>query len=200
MLNQLIARYVANTLSPLNGPIISRLAGLVKTLETDAYTPGKAAKFPVALDSEANPCTGIGKRFPDLVPDQKERLIVYLEDGGSSNNGGKWTSRLRLIGWGNADLLTGADGVLTAVLIAKIERLLKTIRAPADSPISSLRCEIVGTPSSSVNLFQNYTYTETRSQFLLPPYFAFGLDLSISFTLNLTCYDSLTGLTPDECA
>jgi hypothetical protein len=200
MLNQLIARYVASTLAPLHGPIISRLAGLVKTLETDDFTKNKTSKFPIALDDEANPCTRSGRSFPDLVPDKGERLIVYVEElQGAVNNGGKWTSRLRLVGWGNQELFTGADGVLTAVLIAKVDRLLKGIRAPADSPIDSLRCEVLGTPPANVNLFANYTYSETRSQFLLPPYFAFGLDLQLTYLIKHDCASTLTGLPAAQC-
>lgn len=196
MLNQLIARYLLEALSPLavpnTGPI-SRLAGLVKTLETDAFTKGKVSRFPIPVDATLADCSLSGSAFPDLVPSQRERLLVYFEDFGSSSNGGKWTSKLRLVGWGNSTLFNVPGDQVTAVLIAKIERLLRKVRGDYGSPVDSLRCQIVGSPASNANLFGLYTYSETSSQYLLAPYFAFGLDLQLTFTLNDDCTFDLTG-------
>ncbi|OJW75699.1 hypothetical protein [Spirosoma sp. 48-14] len=201
MINQLIARYLADALEPLNGPVISRLAGLVKTLETDVFTSGKISRFPIPLEASPASCSLSGRAFPDLVPDQAERLIIYFEEIGSpTSNQSKWTSRLRLIGWGNQELFQDVSAEkATAVLIARIERLFRKIVVDSDSPVQSLRCEVTGSPSSDTNLFSRYTYSQTSSQYLFPPYFAFGLDLVLTFTLHDDCNFELTGLPVAGC-
>jgi len=192
MLNQLIARCVVNALQPINGPVISRLAGLVRTLETDAFTKGVVSRFPIPVDAAEADCSVSGVAFPDLVPTETERLIVYFEDGGSVNNSGKWTSKLRLVGWGNSTLFEDTPpDVLVPMLIARISKLLRTVQG-AD-PVGSLRCEVTGSPAAGVNLFGNYTYSQTRSQYLFYPYVSFGLDLTLTFVLNDDCLDSLIG-------
>ncbi|GAB4052528.1 hypothetical protein [Spirosoma litoris] len=195
MVNALIARYLVDALSDLNGPVISRLAGLVKTLETDAFTAPKKSRFPAPIESTDSYYARWGKAFPDLVPNQKERLIVYFEDFGATNSNGRWISKLRLIGWGNSGLFENVDiNLLPVVLITKIARLLKHVPVDFYSPVSALRCEVVGSPAADTNLFSRYTYSETSSQYLLAPYFAFGLDLTITYVLNDDCTTELIAL------
>ncbi len=200
MLNILIARCVADALQPLNGPRISRLAGLVKVLETDAFTPGRVSKFPIPVEATLDACAQSGRSFPDLVPTDKERFIVYCEDNGSNATeptGRKWRSTLRLVGWGNSSLfVTDRPPEMTgALLIAElIGHLRRNLTAPDNAPIRSLELISISTPPAGANLFEKYTYSEMRAQYLLPPYFAFGLDLQLTFTLNVDCNSSITAL------
>ena len=75
MINLLIAECPRQALEPLE--LISRLAGLVKVLETDRFSgDGKVRRFPIAVISNLDTCTQSGRSFPDLVPNQDERLMV----------------------------------------------------------------------------------------------------------------------------
>jgi hypothetical protein len=183
---------------PTHCPVISRLSGLVKTLETDAFTRGKISRFPIPMERSLDDCAESGQAFPDLVPNQKERLICYVEDGGSTSNGHKWSSKLRLVCWGNADRFAVDANQLPAILIAHLTKRLQAVSAPFGDPVGNLKCSVVGVPDSATNLFSRYTYTETRSQFLLAPHFALAIDLQLTFTLN-DCLIDLTTLPAEQC-
>ncbi|RIV23601.1 hypothetical protein DYU11_11510 [Fibrisoma montanum] len=208
MINLLIAYYLAESLRAL--PFISRLAGLVKVLETDRFSKDKNGadrrvhRFPISLESEPSTCTTSGRQYPDLVPDQSERLIVYFEDGNARSVDGraKWQSTLRLVAWGNSALFEAGDSpkaAIPAMIMNAIGNTLRTAKESGRGPIQNLSVTITGVPDSNTNLFARYTYEQTRSQFLFPPYFAFGIDLTVTYTLQHDCLDTLTYLTPAEC-
>ncbi|MGF7219036.1 hypothetical protein GGR92_005216 [Spirosoma lacussanchae] len=199
MINSLIADYCRRALLDMDGPVISRLAGLVKTLETDAFTKGKTSRFPIPVEASQTPKASRGKSFPDLVPDDSERFIVYFEDGGATKSGMRWTSKLRLIGWGDARQFSAQPIEVPGLLIAHITTRLEHRLPVAHNPISGLRCQVVASPEASANLFSRYTYGEVRSQYLLSPYFAFGLDLQLTFVLNHDCLSDLTAVPAPRC-
>lgn len=193
MINQTIAYLLKKSLVPLvERGLITRLAGLVKTLETDRFSGGKKKKyrFPIPVEASESTCLSTGRVYPDLVPDSSERLIVYFEDGGATclNGDTKWQSRLRLVAWGNRDGFTIAEERQPELPIIIASLLIGAIRkATGEGIVNSLRVEITSSPEAGANLFSRYTYNETSSQYLMLPYFALGLDLTIIFTLQHDC-------------
>jgi hypothetical protein len=46
----------------------------VKTVETDRFTKPKVSRFPVSVDPVESRFTDSGVAYPDLVPNQNERM------------------------------------------------------------------------------------------------------------------------------
>lgn len=194
MIDRLLAGYLRDTLTEYEGSLITRLAGLVKTVETDRFTKPKVSRFPVSVDEETSYTTTSGKKFPDLVPDKSDRLIVYFEGGTATPSGVHWNSRLRLVAWGNADAFEingrqGPDVIVT--LMNQLIQKVTTVSSPRTSPIAGLSCKVISIPEAGTNLFSRYTYQEMVSQYLIPPYFSFALDLQLTYHFQHGCIDSV---------
>ena len=196
------ARLLAERLQPLyEQRIVTVLSGLVKTATQEKE--GKTIRFPVSFDTVTQP---VEMKDADLVPDSRQRGILYFEGDDatvtrSEPNYTRYSANLRMVFWYNAKRyqLNGdhPESIHTALMAAVLHYLNKGPKVP--TLLQAFQFEITRVVQD--NLFSKYTYREEKSQFLLSPYYAFGIDLTATFQLNHNpiCHDSLVIVDVNDC-
>jgi hypothetical protein len=182
MINRLIANDLRVHLASL--PFIEVSAGLVQTIEKKERVEQnwKIQRFPASLD--VNGWDSETNYFP-LVPDSKYKGMAYFEDMGTigqgrNRSGLQFASKLRLIVWYN-ESLAGLEAPYTAAsVLASLPEHISCNGILTRSNVSVLRL-----PTAEENLFSKYTYDEAVNQYLMKPFTAFGVDLEVSYTLNV---------------
>lgn len=180
-----VARMLASSLLPLyTRNLVTVLGGMVKT--ATQKRDEKTVKFPVPFSSESMPLR-VGNE--DFVPDYRQRAILYFEGENAvieSNevNKTKLSSNLRLVCWFNAEKFETTDGSSVHVaLFAEIMALLpKATRLPGKA--LGMKLKFSDVQESVPRIFSKYSYTEERGQFLLPPFYAFGIGINASYQIN----------------
>lgn len=169
-------------------PFVDKLAGLVKTIETGSKAEDTAGafRFPAAVESTA-PTTPNAWTYADLVPNSSKKSVFYFEDrglkvSGKSGKGFEMQSNLRLVGWLNSNYPPGSDALAVAHVLNALPE--HPFNAPGYTRISVTPGAILGTED---NIFSKYTYDEKLRQYLMKPYSAFAIDLTINFTLTANC-------------
>lgn len=184
-----IAKILAQSLSPLyDAELITILCGLVKTVSQ--ARDNAIIRFPVPYDTDA-PVYQIENS--DLIPDHGQRAIVYFEgtDTLISDNQlrkSKASSGLRLVCWYNSERMQVTEGnSLHSLLIGSFLGLLKEARPPQDGIIVAMKAEANRVIDSYDSLFAKYSYVKERGQYLQSPYFAFGIDINVTYQINHGC-------------
>lgn len=187
-MNILIAKIIKDRLSVL--PYFDRASGLVQTITKEADGKGKLTKFPVEVN------VGELKSLDAMIPDDQIKGMFYLEDGGIKSDGNSdWTSDLTLVCWFCPKKIAKEVDAVSANALADITATFRSfINA---SPVSRLKVNIVSIPARDVAIFNKYTYSETQTQYLMPPYDFFALKLKCTYRLNNNCIEPLTA--PELC-
>ncbi|WP_313515647.1 hypothetical protein [Sphingobacterium sp.] len=183
-MNVLIGKIIKDLLSGL--PYFDKAAGLVQTISRNDISDTKPSlkRFPVEVDvsEESN--------LNALYPHEDFKGMFYLEDGGVKSEGNNdWTSDLTLVCWFNPKKIASNPEAVSANAVAEISNMFKSFYN--NSSISRLKVNIVSLPIRDVNIFAKYTYDETQTQFIMPPYDFFSMKLKCSFRLNPTCLEPL---------
>ncbi|WP_437918585.1 hypothetical protein [Sphingobacterium sp. LRF_L2] len=182
-MNVLIAKIIKDRLSTL--PYFDRVAGLVQTITKEANDTGKIVKFPVEVN------VGELKALDAMVPDDQIKGLFYLEDGGIKSDGNNdWTSDLTLVCWFCPKKIAKEVDAVSANALADITGALKSFIN--ESPVSRLKVNVASIPARDAAIFSKYNYSETQTQYLMPPYDFFALKLKCSFRLNSDCLEPLT--------
>lgn len=187
-----VARIMALSLQPLyNAELVTTLAGMVKT--ATMMVNEKPTKFPVPFGSDSQP---IRISNDSLIPDASQRAIIYFEGQDSDitdykNSRSRMISSLRLICWYNLDKFESDNqGSVHLSLLAKILGLLPSCKNLSDD-IQGIDIIPGKVHDSTSRLFNLYSYKEERGQYLQPPYYAFGIDLAVTYHLNHQCHADL---------
>lgn len=199
-MNAVIAQILSKRLDLLHSrQLVTVLGGLVKTASV-AREGGRNIKFPVPFDTETQ---NIRIENSAFVPDQEQRAIMYFEGLNSTitesvRNKSKLRSNLRLICWYNANKFNVKGcSTIHEVLISASLKLLQNGR---DTDVVQ---GIVVMPTtvldSSNTLFSRYSYLEERGQYLLAPYYAFGIDLNVTYQLSHNCHGNALPVDVDCC-
>lgn len=199
-------------------PVIDKFGGLVYVAEFDdkIYPDEGGEKIittllpltndvsftPAYVDDYLGDAAGIGSR--SMVPDNHYRGLLYFEDNGvkvmgRENGRIKYTSRLRLVGWINSSWVeTVPNFTISALLTSKIIGIFNNAMNTNINNYIRLHITVTDIPKPDKSLFSAYTYNLKDTQYLLPPYEVFGLDISTEFQMHESCIDSITLLTPEQ--
>lgn len=164
---------------------IDKIAGLVKTIETNSKEDQKLIKFPAAVESASPP---MAWNYTDLVPNSNKKSIFYFEGrgvkmGGITQKGVQADATIRLIGWLNHNFGAGSDIAAAAQIIKRLAGVnpfnVGVLHQVSVAPVTFL--------DSEEKLFSRYTYDEKVNQFLMAPFSAFAIDFKVSFILSTNC-------------
>lgn len=190
-MNVLIGAFIKQLLTPL--PYFDLGSGLVQTIsKEDSFQGGKSkqVRFPIEVDvAEENKSVA-------LVPDDKIKGLFYIEDGGAKHEGNNdWTSDLTLVCWLCPKKVASNVDAVTANALADIMAKFKPFHNVG--PITKLKLNVVSSSVRSASIFNMYSYLETHTQYLMPPYDFFALKIKASYRLSNSCIELLN--TPESC-
>lgn len=196
-----IAKILAESLEPLrNDQIITHLCGLTK--EVRQQLNGRIVRFPIPYDYDS---ANYDIEMSVLVPNKQYRSVVYFEGNDTditdfSVNKSKARTGLRLICWYDRSKMGDENSQsIHAALISAFLLQLQKARPALDSPVQGFKLDVTRIYDSVASLFSRYTYAEERGQYLLAPYFAFGIDLSVTYQINHGCNAQLFPIDAVDC-
>lgn len=173
---------------------ITKLGGLVytqvqkqKNIDSDT---GKevsySKKFPVSNDVRLkNTKKDISGKLIDFAPNSQGAGMVYFEalsDIREISRRGKYkrySNTLRLVFWGNSNLLS-KDLCLSENMERQVIKCIEKIKRQNMDGFIHLVPKVVGI-SGNKSIFDKYTYDEEVTQYLMPPFVYFAIDIEVSF-------------------
>lgn len=190
-MNETIARALAARLNLVQQQVVlTTIRGLVKTIDTDAFSDGKKRETmpaPYTLDSK------IPDDWKALLPDPEKNLIIYFEDGGYSarriNGFSQVRSRLTLVAWWNGTRMNGVSREsMTAFLLSQIMGTGSNI--PSSEPgLASIQFSGY---STAPDPFVKYSAYQNLFNFRIAPYGWLALDMSLTAYASLACLSEST--------
>jgi hypothetical protein len=204
-MNKEISTILKNRLVGL--PFTDTIAGMVQRVEyrdVDQDNNPVTKRMPVAYDvsETANACLKGPERA--LVPDSSKRSIIYFEDSGSSfiDRQSSWLhfrSALTLVCWMNRARLTGDSySEISAHVIASTVGKIVNRQPESHGIFTRLITNVTRIMPQDATVFSKYTYDETVTQYLRPPFEFFGLLISVDYRINPDCVNSLQ-IQPASC-
>jgi len=185
---------------------IDKIAGLVQMVERQQPTEVEGifsvSKFPVSIDIDYEDCFNSGC-FKDMVPNSKLKGILYFEEYGTKATGMdkskfQYNSLLRLVVWINNKLIQGQDcKSINHILITQIRKTLEVGYFNCDD-FSKIHVKTTNIILNDYRLFSRYSYPKEVIKYLMHPYEAFGLELSIDYSVNDSCFTEFE-LNPTSC-
>ena len=196
-----VAKILALSLMPMYASQkVTVLGGLVKVASQEIKEK-QIEKFPIPYSAGSQPMQISNDAF---IPDSSQRAIIYFEGSDSNvtmfeNNKSRFKAALRLICWYNADKFqTDDDSSVHISLLAEILGLLPSAKRLSDQ-ILALDIVPGSIIDSTPRLFSQYSYKEEKGQYLLPPYYALGIDLTTTFQINHGCNAKLKPVESGGC-
>jgi hypothetical protein len=184
-------------------PFIEVYGGLAQKLEykeNDQNNNPITKRMPVSYDViDAAPCKG--KEYP-VIPDNSRRGLCYFEDGGVSyierkRNMLRFRAMVTLVVWTNRAKWAGNTyaEVSAACMASVIDRVSNA--NPVNTEIFKTLVVTPGrvAPQDSA-IFAKWTYDETVTQFLRPPFEFFSITFTCDFYISNDCISQLTKLDP----
>lgn len=197
-MNKFLANILKTQLAGL--PLIDKMAGMVQTVEyedttydeTQTVPTKKVQKIPVSADVELS----VGQILADLIPDSSKKGILYFEDNGVTSLGkqgefNRYRSKLRLVSWLNTKALTNDSKTIVPALINHIISKLEVLNATNSGNFIRLAVIVDSMPRQDKNIFAQYSYDLYNTQYLMPPFDFFAIDLSIEFSMHPRCLDNM---------
>ena len=138
-----------------------------------------------------------------MIPNSKHKSCLYFEDRGIDSSGYvrgivQYTSRMRLVCWLNMQIINGMyDPTATAKIMADIIFRLLEIQNLNEDPFSRATVKLMGIAEQSQDIFSAYDYAETQTQYLMPPFDFFAIDLAVTFSISKTCLSNYSGIVPN---
>lgn len=204
-MNKGLAHVLINRIGRIS--FIDLYAGIVsvqekKDVEVDDL--GKVIKstinrFPVSADfiDYSNDSAEV-MELVSLIPDSKRNGILYFEDNGIRYNGSSGTfsnyrSSLRLVCWLNTKFIEKNEyHELGLPVMNEIITRLKGRRFFFNQDgYLKVFLTIGNIPKHGKELFAAYTYDENVTQFLMPPYESFAIDLQVDFSVSNNCTNNV---------
>lgn len=186
-------------------PFVERYAGLVQTVERidiDLNQNNIRKRFPIATESVLNGVCSSNEII--MTPDSSIKGIIYFEDGGTLpigrvGNDYKFVSNLNLICWINrAKVVSNIYSEITGIAIQNIIQKLRIDQNPETvSFFKSLTVSLVKIQPQEASIFSRYTYDETETQYLRPPFEFFSLAIQLKYSINNKCVEPLN-ITDEE--
>lgn len=181
-------------------PYLDRVAGLVQTVER-AEESGSVYKLPASDDVWERSTDCIQEICAtDMIPDSQLRGIAYIEDMGTrdavvnkARGRMEATTKLRIVCWLNVPNSNNPRWMIPSLASADIVAAIS--RMSGSYPplyITSLAVDQV--LNGDASLFSKYSYREADIQYLLCPYQALAVDISVNWLQMLDCTPLTFGL------
>lgn len=172
---------------------VEKLAGMVRSITYERA--GGKVTIPVASSVEDVLQCG-DSTLQEMIPDERYKAIVYFEDMGavpvkSRTRGTSWTSKIRCVCWLNTARLGGNVNVGDAVLQQFVHALQSSLYN--SGPFIGVRHRIAGVATKGPSLFSAYTYPDSKRQYLLQPFDAFGIDIETELRIKPGCEPEVSG-------
>lgn len=181
-----------------NLPYIEKFGGIVQVIQkvipaVDGKSNIKRIPISAVHQAPAN-CSLAEATSIHFIPESKLKGMLYFEDGGSTVDTGRrhtglnfWRSRLRLVVWMNQKLLKEKfDNQMGSQAMNEMISLLCT--NPVNYEVfKQVKVEVASIPANTSALFTAYDYDEKETQFLMPPYDFFAIDLDVTFGIPKHC-------------
>ena len=206
-MNKEISKVLRDKLREDGGlPFVEKYAGLVQTVTEEVATEETKTKkrFPVATEVVLNDVCSDHEEI--ITPDSSLKGILYFEDGGVVSQGkvGKrfqFVSNLTLVCWINrAKVVSNIYSEITGIAIQNIMTKLKVDENPENvSMFTGLTVSVVKVQPQEASIFSRYTYDESVTQYLRPPFEFFALGLQVKFQMNPDCVEPLTITNEEVC-
>lgn len=197
-MNQGIANIIKSNIEDLD--FVDKIAGLTSpALMTIKDENGNEVikRFPIACCTSVEDCKQ--GSYNDLCPDSRYKSVIYFEDGGVSfvryeGNFRHYQSTLRLVCWLNVAMIQGdccSDGISCTLSSKVITQIIRALPKHPEhhSPFINVYSEITDQLIRSSSIFNQYTYNEKQTQYLLYPYDYFALNIRTTFAICLTGED-----------
>lgn len=201
-MNKEISKVLKDRLLAKGGlPFADLISGMAQTVEyKEANEDGNTIikRMPVSYDT--NSAEGC-RTTPEtaLVPDSGRRGIVYFEDQGvrykgrASGGAVLYQSTLTLVCWMNKARFMGKDFYtdINPYCITQITSKLKAGRLINSGIFAKMNVTPTQILPQDARVFAKYTYNETVTQYLRPPFEFFGIVLNIDYQVHPECIESL---------
>lgn len=187
-------------------PFVEKYAGMVQTVVREVTTDESKIKtrFPVSTETVINDACLPYEEV--MTPDSSLKGILYFEDNGATTQGKvghrfQFTSNLTLVCWINrAKVVSSIYSEITAIAIQNIMQKMRVDENPENvSMFTGLTVSVTRIAPQEATLFSKYTYEESVTQFLRPPFEFFGLGLQVKFSIDPDCVEPLTQTTDEVC-
>lgn len=177
-------------------PFVDSISGLAQRVtykEVNADENQVTKSMPVSYDnSTAQGCSTTPEKA--LIPDSSKRGLLYFEDNGAvfvdrlAGGAFKFRSSLTLVCWMNKARLVGESySEITSYCLATILSKLGISQITNSGNFE----RIVVTPGrvlpQDASVFARYTYDETTTQYLRPPFEFFAMGLEVEFAIHPQC-------------
>jgi len=169
---------MADKVAGLTRPVSMKIGDTLKT-------------FPVGWDVSHRDC--IKGRYNELMPNSKNRSVVYFEDQGTTfiERMAKiqyFESRIRLVAWLDTSKFPSIEcpHPLSTEMILQIVAALPVNRVNWGR-FREVQIEIQSEVVKSNAIFGAYTYDEQVTQYLFYPYDYFALNFSVLYGHHIDC-------------
>lgn len=215
-MNKGVAHILMDKLTGL--PFIQRFGGLVTVVSktTNKYEEGVKVqiveRYPATTDYIISDAECQTNGLVDMVPNSSLTGVLYFEDKGVRTQGRhrklhRYESKLRLVVWLNTDKLMNEtdDTVLqptevSTILSAKILSLFDEMESKNVGNYITVSVKMDNILSQDASIFSQYTYNQERTQYLIPPFEYFAVDLTVKYAINVDCLDDIiASLNQFEC-
>lgn len=206
-MNKEICRILKDWLLSNGGlPFVEVMAGMVQTVEYKDPMGDEGVmvtkRMPVSTDTNmATNCKLTPER--ELIPDSMKKGLLYFEDYGAQYIGRgsgerlEYRSNVRLICWMNRARLVGdAYTEITSYCITNVLAKLNLQRPVNSGNFIAIRVEPGRIYPQDKGIFSRYTYDETITQYLRPPFEFFAVDLTVTYFIHPACIGQLQFVDP----
>lgn len=181
-------------------PFVEQLGGMVQTVEfkqPNGDNNVTTKRMPISCDAELGP-KGKATQEMAFVPNSKKLGILYFEDLGISFvdrvSGGaiQYKSRLILVCWMNRARLTGNSYTeISSYCITSILGKLKIKTIANECNFSRFMVTPGRILQQDSSVFSRYTYDESITQYLRPPFEFFGIELTVDYCIHPDCLNDI---------
>ncbi len=196
MINKIVEKIKDDYLSAIN--FNDRNFGLVRThREKQKTTDGQVEKvYPVYKHTPTSCNSG---KEETCIPDSSFMSLSYHEGQSvsvvqGSNGFLSVTAQVRNIWWMNSSKINSTIGVDDLAL--NIIKSFPVNIANFDN-MAMIRVEVTGMDLSPA-IFGQYSYNEANKQYLMPPFYFFSVNYTVTFRIHRSCVDDIT-INPDVC-
>lgn len=191
-MNKPLSLILLDSLGPL--PYIDKKSGIVQVLEKVIQTNAGSMtkKIPFSTLATIKEVTQPETRLVDMVPDSSFKGILYFEDkgirfGNRSASTQEYISDLRLVCWLNTEKISGVLDMSIAPQLMQDLITKLTARSISSAPFMIINTRVSSIPPVTPAIFAEYDYDEARTQYILPPFDYFAIDLTVSFRISKKC-------------
>jgi hypothetical protein len=187
-------------------PWLDKYTGVVKTISYQSKNKDSGTiikRMPAYCRTSAADCSS--GRYIDLCPDSRSKSVLFLEDNGvrfvkRDGNRYFWRASYNLVVWLNLPALGYEGQSYSGIAINGIlSKFPPTPFQNVGSIYQQVNINLDGQLGSNSNPFAKYSFPEEITQYLMYPYEALSLPITVDFMTNKACLDIPYVPAPNDC-